>query len=501
MATSKILQKPKILSILGSTIRIAHPDVSGYTRTNLANSIAAAGTAMTVYDNNGFADDDWFIVGVPGDSQTEEDDVNGAVTRGQSITVTNTLRFAHELDAPVIKILERKIRIFGSATDGGSGTLIASIDALAADAINIQWDKPYTEYTLISTDTTYAYYYATFDDGTTQSSVSDYVLAGGIASNAVEQFILRALDLSNSQLDGYKLTREMCVRWTNECQDAIKQFMYRDSLSNRLRPKDWSFEITRDITTLALTQNENEYALSGLSPEPKYTNTAQSIISVQLGDEEPLERITAPEMDDVLIGQHRTELSVATTVGGTSITVDDTSSFSSSGTLSVGTDTGVTYTAKTSTTFTGIPASGTGSITAVHAIDAIVLQGRGPGLPQQYCVDGGNIRFDVGADSDAAGKKIKIRYYKSLTALTETSDVTDVDFTNAFPLFIAAKIMTRRNKFDEAAVFMKQFDEIVLDNAMADQILPTDSHPYHTFGTWDGRRRRGDDWYDNTFNV
>ena len=482
MATAKSLQKPKIIEIIGSTIRIAHPDVLGYIRTGLASQILAAGVTMTVHDNNGFADDDWMIVGEPGDNQTEEVDVNGTVTRGQSITVTNTLKFDHELDAPVTRILERRIRIFGAATDGGAGTLIASIDALAANAINIQWSRPYTEYNLISTDTAYAYYYVTFDDGTTQSSASDYVLAAGLLSASVERFITSALDVSNTRLDPTgKITREMCVRWANEAQDAIVQFMWAEPLSGRLRPKDWSFEIVRDITTLTLSENENEYALSGLSPVPKYTNTAQAIISVQLGDEDPLKRVPSMDMDKLLVNQHRTELSVQALAADTSITVDDTSSFSDSGTLYVGTDSGVTYTAKTSTTFTGIPASGTGSITATQAIDSIVLQGRGPGQPRKYCIDGGKIRFDVAADSTIAGVVIKIRYYKKLTALTSASSITDVSFTNAFSLFIASKMMARRGKLKEAEYFMKQFEDIVKNNAVADQVLSADSWSYHDF--------------------
>ena len=176
MVTAKVLQNPVILGIKGSTLRIAHPDIEKYVRTYTANTIAAAGTALTVLDNDGFADNDWFIIGNPGDEKTEEEDVNGSVTRGTSLTITNTNKFAHEIDAPVTRIQERGITIYGAATDGGSGTIIESIDAITAsanqlaDAQMIQWSKPYTEYTLISTDTSYAFYYVVFTDGTTTIS-------------------------------------------------------------------------------------------------------------------------------------------------------------------------------------------------------------------------------------------------------------------------------------------------------------------------------------------
>jgi hypothetical protein len=164
MGTSDLLQKPSIIEIIGSTIRVSHPNISKYTRHYLRSSIAAGGTTLTVDDNNGLEDNDWFILGEIGDGKTEDGDVNGAVTRGTSITITNTSSFAHDIDTPITKILERGIRIYGAATDGGAGTLITSVDAKTAsgrqlaDAIMIHWDKEYTEYTMISTDTAYAYY-------------------------------------------------------------------------------------------------------------------------------------------------------------------------------------------------------------------------------------------------------------------------------------------------------------------------------------------------------
>lgn len=485
MATAKLLQKPKIVSIVGSSIRIAHPDLYGYIKTYLNSPIAAGATAMSVYDNNGFADDDWFIIGVPGDSQTEENDVNGAVTRGTAVTVTNTLKFSHEIDAPVTKILERKIKIYGAATDGGAGTLITSIDALTGDATPIKWDKPFTEYTLISTDTTYAYYYVKFTDGTTDSDASDYVLAAGLSSSSVESIIQAALGKAGIALGEGGVTRPLMVSWVNEAQDAIAQFMYRDPLSQRYRAKDWSFEIVKDVTTLALTRNENEYALSGLTITPKYSYTAQSFISVQIGDRDPMKQITPREMDQVQVGQHRTELSVAANAGDTTLTVDSTAGFPDSGTLYVGTDSGVTYTAKTSTTFTGVPASGTGAITATQAIDSIVLNGRGPGVPRFYTIDNQRLRFDVGADSTCTGEKIKVRYYRKLTALTEASDTTIVPFTNVISTFLESRIWSRKKKLSQASAVMKMFEDSVLNNCVADQSLAADSISYYNFESWD----------------
>src|SRR3990167_5698195 len=221
MGTSKVLQKPQILEIIGSTIRIKHPDIFGYKATSMTAPLTAAGTSLTVRDNNGLTDDDWFILGTVGNAKTEECDVNGTVTRGTALTITNTTKFSHEIDTSITKILERGIKIYGASTDGGSGTLIASVDAITtpiADAISIQWDKEYTEYTLISTDTTYAYYYAVFTDGTTSSSSSDYILAAGLAYNTVQNVITDALSKVRATMDGDLITKEWLLTICNDFQ-------------------------------------------------------------------------------------------------------------------------------------------------------------------------------------------------------------------------------------------------------------------------------------------
>lgn len=86
-----------------------------------------------------------------------------------------------------------------------------------------------------------------------------------------------------------------------------------------------------------------------------------------------------------------TSLNITTTlngnisIGDTSITVVDTSRFPSSGTLTtIGTNTNVTYTGKTATTFTGIPATGDGSITAA-ALSGVTVR-LGSTTPTPYRV-------------------------------------------------------------------------------------------------------------------
>lgn len=484
MTTIKTLQKPQIIEITGATIRIAHPDISGNIVTQLASPILASGTAMSVYDNHRFADDDWFIVGDLGDAETEECDVNGAVTRGKSITVTNTLKFDHEVNAPVTKIFERGIKIYGAATDGGAGTLIASVDAIVAgtnqlaDSVMIQWNRPYTEYSLISTDTTYAYYFVKFTDGTTDSSASDYVLAAGLNTSSVEYFIQQALRLTDTTINDDVLKSDL-LKWANDCQTAITQFTYQDPVTREFMGVDWDFEITEDVTTLATTENENVYSISSLNF--KYPNSDKSVITARLGDKKPLKKISIDDLDDIMEGVRRTELSVASSVGGTTLTVDSNVEFNDSGTLYLGADV-LTYTGKSGTTgFTGIPASGTGSITAISAIDAPVWQNMSPGEPLRWVIFNGDLILDRAIHSDLAGYIIKLRFYKKLTALTEASDVTEVNFTNVFQYYIASMIERRRGDIAKADDYMKEFKTMVLHNAIRNSSAVGDEMQYYTY--------------------
>lgn len=463
MSTSKLLQTPKIISITGSTISIEHPVLTDYPKTYLASQLAAAGTAMSVYDNNGFSDDDWFIIGQPGDSKTEENDVNGTVTRGQSLTVTNTLKFSHELDSSVTKILERGIKIYGTNTTVAAGVLIASVDAITtpiADAVMIQWDKEHTEYTMITTDTSYSYYFAKFCDATTTGSASALVSASGPTSSSVEYIMRQALDMANADFNE-GLSRPFLIRAVNDAQTAIMQFSYQDPRSNLIRSVDWDFEKNYD-TSVPVVENQTLYDLSSLAL--KYPNS-KAIISVALGDSVQLEKLTQPEMDDLYVDRHGCVTTSLVSIGDTSIVVDDNSTFDDSGSFYLGSEI-ITYTGKTGTTqFTGIPASGSGSITATHAIGSHVWQNVQPATPASFSVDNHVLQLSVPPETSLAGWPIRVRFYKKLTALTKSDDTTEVTFQNVMQTFVASRIETRRQNLAKAKEYMAIFNDLLRQNA------------------------------------
>lgn len=472
MATAKSLNTPQIIKIEGSVIRVKHPDISGYRKTFVTSPLTAAGTALTVADNNGFADDDWFILGEIGDSKTEECDVNGAVTRGTSLTITNTTKFSHEIHTPVTRILERKIKIYGAASDGGTGTVIAS----TASGVNIQWDKPYTEVNLITTDTAYAYYYATFYDGTTESSSSDYVISTGLGNTTVGEMITSGLNEANAEIDDSLITEKWLLSVANDFQDEVAHYTTADRIQ-----KDWSFELIKNDTSITTTENENEYALSGLTYALKYPNSDRGILNVRLGTK-VLNYQDVSTFDDEMEDIIKTYIATAASAGDTSIVLDDTYEFAESGTFYVGGDT-VTYTTNTKTTGTlsGIPASGTGAITETHAVDSSVWQNLNPGLPTKYTIFNNRILLNRPVDEDYTGQKLKFRYLKALTRFTSWSDVTEITFPYLAKYYIASRIEAKKGNLEQSNYLLNLFNSKLEMEAIRDGLQTLQSETYYNF--------------------
>ncbi len=484
MATTKVLQIPSIIQIIGSTIRVAHPNISGNLRTYLSAPVAAAALTMNVLDSFGWRDDDFYIAGSPGDEKTEENDINEAnpVSNDGILTITGNLTYGHEIDSPVTRIWERGIKIYGAATDGGAGTLIASVDAFTAsgqqlaDTVMIQWNKPYTEWTMISTDTTYAFYYVVFTDGTTDSSSSDYVASGGVGAGAVQSMIDEALDMTGAEIND-RITLPFLIRAANACQNRITQYVNKKT---NVR-KDWSFEMIENIASLDAATLVNSFTLSSLTNEMKYAETKQAILSVRVGSE-LIENYSIEDYDAAMQGIVQTLANGGAAIGATTLIVDDISEFSNTGTLQVGANT-ITYTTVTDSTntFSGIPASGTGSITATIADNAVVWQGVGSGLPSRYAIFDGNLLFNRPFSSTYNGWAIKVRYLRKLTALTQSSDVTVVPFSYIFPYFISTRIEIRRGNFDKAREFEKFFNEQLQEQAQIDKAYILDTYRYFNF--------------------
>ncbi len=424
MATPTELQKAHIIKIVADKIYVAHPDLSGALKTHLTASIAAAGVTATVADNDGWADNDWFVLGYLGDAKTESCDINDAgISRGTSLTITNTLGFAHDIDTPMTRVNERQIRIYGGDT---SGAVTNSVVA----AHPIQWDKEFTVYQVDTGATGYAYYQAQFFDGASSyGEKSDETPASAdLGATSVEKIIQNALRLVNEKVDSDPeglLSRENLLAELNNWQDDVAS------------RRDWSFELTNDETITA-TQGETDYALSSLGTTIKNADSEKSIVSVTLG-RHTLDHIDWHDMQDEMEGWIFTTVSTAITAADTSCVLTNTNEFSETGAISVGSDTAVDYTGNTESTgtLTGIGAT---EFAASHAVGIKVFQGVGQNRPTRWTIY--NNRFYTNSPCNSLYDSVvfRVRYYQELTRLTDFADTTIIPFAHIAQYFLAGRI-------------------------------------------------------------
>ncbi|MCK9629815.1 MAG: hypothetical protein M0R37_14640, partial [Bacteroidales bacterium] len=204
-------QKPRIASVNGRIIRVVHPEAVG-AKTYLVDDVAAAGVSLTVADSGSLANADLLRVGRLGSETCEIIAVSGAVTRGQTVGVTD-LSFAHSPGEPVERVIFDQFKVYGNTTNTTSGaTLIDTVDQTP--------EEDFTTY--LNTGTEYAYYFVLEYDSTTATdsdAYSDGVASTGYPENTVGSIIERALDET-----GTRECERISYQWTlNQVNDCLKE--------------------------------------------------------------------------------------------------------------------------------------------------------------------------------------------------------------------------------------------------------------------------------------
>jgi hypothetical protein len=72
--------------------------------------------------------------------------------------------------------------------------------------------------------------------------------------------------------------------------------------------------------------------------------------------------------------------------------------------------------------------------------------------------------LDVPVSKEEAGKKLKIKYLKKLSDLTDLSSTTEIPFYRAIPWYVAHKIQIRKGNTDEAQKLFDKFFQMVQAN-------------------------------------
>jgi len=418
--------EPRIVSVDGRTIRIAHLDEPAQPKSFLSAAVAALGTTLTVQDNTGLASGDYVRLGKAGSDRTEIVRVSAAVTRGISLTTTATV-FAHPIGTEAERLVFDQWRIYGNTTNSSTGaTLIATVD--------MQVDAPYTTY--INTGTEYDFYLALAYDSNAASASDNYsdgvARSTGYGSNTVGSLIESALDGAKAKR-GTIITDKWFMREINDCLRYVTGKLKR-----------WSYLQTFDYVLGQTTRGLYSVALPS---DIEDANSPKSILSVRVGGGKSLEYSDKIEFEAELEDVHRTQVTTEATSGATTLEIDNSYDLADSGSVDVfvsGTKYTITYTgvtrSATAGVLTGVPASGTGSISVTIAVDTNVWQNAVEGKPETWTVYDGTIYFWPLPDSLHDNLNVYLDYYTVRTSVDSAGDSIEGPRYDAVKHWLIAKL-------------------------------------------------------------
>jgi hypothetical protein len=430
---------------------------------NLTADVASGASVISIDNFSVFADDDYLLVGNFGEPTAEVVQINDAAIDA-TITLQVALVHDHYVDTPVTILKYNQVQFYDTATESGSLATIGS-------ATNIQADRLYTElYTEPNASALYWSY--KWQNGAVFSEAEQVVLYSGYLNNSIYKIAERGRGMANVNSQSEFATDAQLIADCNSAQSIILEV--RDGRTGV--PINWSFELTKDDTSIATTENENQYLLSSLTSEIKHPDSSEAILNVRFGSG-VLEKLDPNEMDELYEGIIRTEVKTGITALDTSIVLDDTYELAESGTIIIGEDT-ITYTGNTQSTGT---LTGCTGVANNHLVDAAVWQGVSPGTPTKYTIFNGNVILDLPVETSKVGYKLKIKYLKKLSVVDSLADVTPIPFYNIIEWYCAARIEYRKGNTVDGDRYMAMFSNGLNNNIKRYKLPPLDEYEYYKF--------------------
>lgn len=410
-------EAPVIRSVLGNAIEIMQSVIPSAPVTYLTAAVSATATALSVLDNNAFSQNDLLLIGRFGVDRTEIKKVNAAVTLGTALTTT-AVTFDHPVDTEIRKMLWDQIEISGAATATGSKTVIATVD--------IQPDRVVTTY--VNTGTTYAFYFARFKNSVTStfSAYSGASQAAGYATTTLHSVKKSALDMVNEKINDL-ITDTFLNQEIFNCEQEV--------WSSR---KVWSWAYTFNYVLGDTVEGGIRVALPSDISDP---NSDKSILMVRIGSRSNLIYVDKATYDRRVVDVVHTTLAADVSLVDVTITLTDSSDFDDTGSIEIGADSAISYTANNRTTNV---LSGVTGITATHATGDDVWQAVSYGEPTYFTVWSGYIYFDTPVSADFATKNIYLSYYRKPTAITQDTDTLNIPDFTLYHYYLAWKILLRK---------------------------------------------------------
>jgi hypothetical protein len=218
------------------------PNLSDTEKTYL-DADYSTGLALTVLNNYGFANDDFVIVGEPGEEKTETKDVTGQ-TGNTQIDISANLKFPHNKGCIVYRYEYDQYEIYRYRSS--VWTLISTS--------NIQWDKRETIYIDANGLSTDSYKYRLKNSAaTTYSDYSPTIAATGFTKAQVGYMINHVREVLGDKDRQIIKSDDEIIRQFNRAQEIIAGIR-----------QDWWF-LRNENSSITTTANTRRYGLASIT--------------------------------------------------------------------------------------------------------------------------------------------------------------------------------------------------------------------------------------------
>lgn len=386
---------------------------------------AASGTAtLTAKSISGFAINQILLIGDLGDENAEIIKTHTATApTGSTITLASNLTKTHSPFTKVTVMLYDQIEFSHADTATGSKSLLDTI-AIQAEAAETRYDD---------SANTSGYYFTRYKNTvtTTYSDYSDPIPYGGFEQNTVSFVINYALKRNKQTGFTEFVDFQFCIDEINACLNYINGKLRR-----------WTKLFKTDEKIGHTERGINRIAL----PTDIWENRGtKSLSEVRIGKDIVLQYKNWSSLEIKMEGVANTQVRTEAAAGAITLEIDNSYDFDDSGSVNIyvsGTLCSITYTgvtrSDTAGVLTGIPASGTGSITVTIPVDTEVWQGESEGVPEYFSVDGdGNLVFYPLADATNDHKNICADYATGPTKVDSDADTLDAFRYDAVKYWLA----------------------------------------------------------------
>ena len=389
----------------------------------LDTDAAAGATSITVKSITGVAINNILLFRDIGNEHSEIVAAHASTApTGNTITlVAAGLVEAHPAGTVIYIIPWNQVRFYNSATEVDANSDASTLTALAA-AQNI--DPTQVENIYIDTTISSGYFYHRFSDSinTVNDVYSDAIPYGAFQVQFAENEVGYILDFIKRKLGhewDERFSKQTAMDEINACLRYIQGKLKR-----------FSRYLITDYVLGQTARGVFDYAL----PTDIYDNeTNKSVLQARIGTAtDPLTPLDEKEFDTQMQDVAHTQVRTQATAGQTTLEIDNSYDFDDDGSVNIyssNTADAITYTgvtrSATAGVLTGVPASGTGAITATHAVDQNVWQNENEGEPIYFNVRSGRLRIWPLSSSTWINKNVFLDYNEEATSVNSESDTID----------------------------------------------------------------------------